>query len=144
DSGDYTLIIWADSPKHVSSFKTLTFTVLPSPPETPLPVYQPSPTQDIIIGFLVSSLMLALAIGAYIARRMRFQSKTFIPELDRELAYHMRTTINELRAVFKELDLPLSDESIDDFEKIRIIHEKLPRLKRILNKLKTLAEMIGE
>jgi len=143
-SGNYTLIIWADSPSHTSTFATLTFTVLPPPPESPYVFYPPSTTQDILLGFLATSSVLALVVGAYFVRRRRFQRKAFIPELDQELAYYMRTMINEVRAVFKELEIMLSDESLDDFERIRIIHEKLPRLKRTLTRLKMLAEIIGE
>lgn len=143
-SGNYTLILWADSPSHTSTFATITFTVLPSPPESPSIFHYPSATQDILLGFLATSSVLALVVGAYFVRRRRFQRKAFIPELDQELAYHMRTMINEVRAVFKELEIMLSDESLDDFERIRIIHEKLPRLKRTLTKLKMLAEIIGE
>ncbi|MBS7287812.1 MAG: S8 family serine peptidase [Candidatus Freyarchaeota archaeon] len=143
-TGDYTLIIWADSPSHTSTFATLTFTVLSGPPESPPVFYYPSPAQDILLGFFTTSSILALVVGAYFVRRRRFQRKAFIPELDRELAYYMRTVINEVKAAFKELETMLSDESLDDFEKIRLIHEKLPRLKRTLTKLKTLAEIIGE
>jgi len=142
-TGNYTLIVWADAPNYTSTCATYTFTVLPSP-EQPSLFYLPSAKRDVLLGFAVTALVSTLIVGLYFVRRRRFQRRTFIPELDRELAYYMRNMINEVRAAFKELDTAISDEKLDDFEKIRVIHDKLPRLRRTLIKVKELAEKIGE
>ncbi|MEM3586751.1 MAG: hypothetical protein QXO71_05440, partial [Candidatus Jordarchaeaceae archaeon] len=110
-----------------------------------IPPYFPQASREYaIFSFTFIGLVTLIAGTAYLLERRRLQKKTLIPELSRDLINTIRNTVNELRAINKEIDREFSREDIDDFDRIRIIHEKLGRLKKALEKAKNVAERVGE
>ena len=85
-----------------------------------------------------------IVTAAYLLERRRIRKRILVPELSRELRNTVRNTVNEVRAVLKEVDMELSRKDIDDFDRIRIISEKLGRLRKALDKAKSTAERVGE
>lgn len=144
-TGDYTMIIYADAENYTTTHYIYNFRVEPSKPIIPPLFYFPEQSREyIIFGFTFLGIITLIISSAYLLERRRLRKKILIPELDRELRNTIRNTVNEVRAVLKEVDRALSRKDIDDFDRIRIIHEKLGRLRKSLDKAKNIAERIGE
>ncbi|MFB0561786.1 MAG: S8 family serine peptidase [Candidatus Lokiarchaeia archaeon] len=144
-TGDYTMVIYADAENYTTTHYIYNFRVEPSKPLTPPLLYFPQQSREyIIFGFTFLGIITLIVASAYLLERRRLRKKILIPELDRELRNTIRNTVNEVRAVLKEVDRALSRKDIDDFDRIRIIHEKLGRLRKSLDKAKNVAERIGE
>nr|MDO8081736.1 S8 family serine peptidase [Candidatus Freyarchaeota archaeon] len=144
-TGDYTMVIYADAPNYTTTHYIYNFKVEPARLTVPPLFYFPQASREYaIFGFTFLGVITLIAGSAYLLERRRLRKKTLIPELDRDLRNTIRNTVNEVRAVNKEIDRELSKKDIDDFDRIRIIHEKLRRLRKALDKAKKVAERVGE
>lgn len=144
ETGDYTMVIYADAPNYTTTHYVYNFRVEPARVILPVLYFPQASREYAIFSFTFIGLVTLIVGSAYLLERRRLQKKTLVPELSRDLRNTIRNTVNEVRAVNKEIDRELSREDIDDFDRIRIIHEKLGKLRKALNKAKSVAERIGE
>ncbi|MGQ9720233.1 MAG: S8 family serine peptidase [Candidatus Jordarchaeum sp.] len=144
-TGDYSMVIYAKAENYTTTHYTFNFKVEPSRAKFPPLFYFPQQSREyLIFGFTLLGVIFLIVASAYLLERRRLRKKILIPELDRELRNTIRNTVNEVRAVLKEVDRALSKKDIDDFDRIRIIHEKLRRLRKTLDKARMVAERVGE
>jgi serine protease AprX len=144
-TGDYTMIIYADAPNYTTTHYVYNFKVEPARLIIAPLFYFPQASREYaIFSFAFIGLITLIAGSAYLLERRRLHKRTLIPELSRDLRNTIRNTVNEVRAVNKEIDRELSQKDIDDFDRIRIIHEKLRKLRKVLDKAKKVAEKVGE
>ncbi|MHA1579818.1 MAG: S8 family serine peptidase [Candidatus Freyarchaeota archaeon] len=144
-TGDYTMILYADAENYTTTHYVYSFKVEPEKPTIPPLFYFPQQSREYaIFGFTFMGAITLIVTAAYLLERRRIRKRVLVPEPSRELRNTVRNTVNEVRAVFKEVDMELSRKDIDDFDRIRIISEKLGRLRKALDKAKRTAERIGE
>ena len=144
-TGDYTMILYADAENYTTTHYVYNFKVEPEKPSLPPLFYFPQQSREYaIFGFAFMGAITLIVTAAYLLERRRIRKRILVPELSRELRNTVRNTVNEVRAVFKEVDMELSRKDIDDFDRIRIISEKLGRLRKALDKAKSTAERVGE
>mgnify|MGYP005844869057 CR=1 FL=1 len=144
ETGDYSMIIYADAPNYTTTYYVYNFTVEPARLILPIIYFPQASREYAIFSFAFIGVITLIAGSAYLLERRRLHKKTLIPELSRDLRNTIRNTVNEVRAVNKEIDREISQKDIDDFDRIRIIHEKLGKLRKVLDKAKIVAERVGE
>ncbi|MEM2135843.1 MAG: S8 family serine peptidase [Candidatus Jordarchaeaceae archaeon] len=144
ETGDYTMILYADAHNYTTTHYIYNFRVEPEKPTISALYYPQASREYVLFGFTLIGTITLIVVSAYLLERRRLRKKILIPELDRELRNTIRNTVNEVRAVLKSLDRELSQKGLDDFDKLRIIHEKLGRLRIALDKAKAVAERVGE
>lgn len=144
-TGNYSMVIYAHANNYTTTHYVYNFEVQPARLALAPLFYFPQASRDYaIFGFTFLGVIVSIFTSAYLLERRRLRKKTLIPELNRELRNTLRNSVNEVRAVNKEIDRELSKKDIDDFDRIRIIHEKLGKLRRALDKAKNVAEHVGE
>jgi len=144
ETGDYTMILYADAQNYTTTHYIYNFRVEPEKPMIPALFYPQASREYMLFGFALIGTITLIVVSAYLLERRRLRKKILIPELDRQLRNTIRNTVNEVRAVLKSLDRELSQQGLDDFDKLRLIHEKLGRLRMALDKAKDVAERVGE
>jgi hypothetical protein len=144
-TGDYSMVIYAHANNYTTTYYVYNFEVDPAGPAVPPLFYFPQASREYaIFGFTFLGVIVLIVGTAYLLERRRLRKKTLIPEFNRDLRNTIRNAVNEVRAVNKEIDRELSRKDIDDFDRIRIIHEKLGKLRKALDRARNVAERVGE
>ncbi|HMF34195.1 MAG TPA: DUF4350 domain-containing protein [Candidatus Lokiarchaeia archaeon] len=143
-SGWYYVTLYEDSAAFPSETFIIPILVLYAPPEPAPIIYQfPGPAYPHIydiIGILGIVLMSAFL---WLYRNEKWKTRLRVTILKDETLYEAQSRINELKALFKQLNRGL-DSDVDALEKIRLLLGSQKRLSKTLRDFKKFGDRIGE
>lgn len=142
ETGPHFLVVYANSPAHISCYETQNLTVFAAklPPEDPALNRDWANNRRILFGALIALAITNIIMGIFFYQRLQWRRKMTIVELKEKIKRDISNLLSEYHLYVKELEDILQKPIILEPDKLRMVLDKQDRKKDLLTKLKKLGK----